>query len=38
MSLESLAQLIFPDEDKGTEYYESLYPPRSLPEAFSCCA
>lgn len=32
MSLESLAQLIFPDEDKGTEYYESLYPPRSLPE------
>lgn len=32
MSLESLAQLIFPDDDKGTEYYESLYPPRSLPE------
>lgn len=32
MSLESLAQLMFPDEDKGTEYYESLYPPRSLPE------
>ncbi len=32
MSLESLAQLIFPNEDKGTEYYESLYPPRSLPE------
>lgn len=32
MSLESLAQLIFPDEDKGTEYYESLYPSRSLPE------
>ena len=27
-----IAQLIFPDVDKTTEYYEKLYPPRELPE------
>lgn len=27
-----IAQLIFPDVDKTTEYYEELYPPRELPE------
>ncbi|MCH5190715.1 MAG: glutamate--tRNA ligase [Oscillospiraceae bacterium] len=26
------AQLIFPDVEKTTEYYEELYPPRELPE------
>lgn len=27
-----IAELIFPDVDKTTEYYEKLYPPRQLPE------
>lgn len=27
-----IAQLIFPDVDKTTEYYEELYPQRELPE------
>ena len=29
---EKLAQLLFPDIDKTTEYYEEKYPPRSLKE------
>lgn len=27
-----LAQLLFPDIDKSTDYYENLYPPRNLKE------
>lgn len=27
-----LAELLFPDVDKDTDYYEKLYPPRVLPE------
>ena len=29
---EKLAQLLFPDIDKTTEYYEEKYPPRNLKE------
>jgi len=32
MDYKKLAQLLFPDIDKTPEYYESLYPPRNLPE------
>ena len=32
MDYKKLAQLLFPGIDKTPEYYESLYPPRNLPE------
>ena len=32
MDYKKLAQLLFPGIDKSPEYYESLYPPRNLPE------
>lgn len=32
MDYNALAQLLFPDVEKTTDYYESLYPQRELPE------
>ncbi len=32
MDYNKLADLLFPDVDKETSYYEDLYPPRNLPE------
>ncbi|MGN0556855.1 MAG: glutamate--tRNA ligase [Acutalibacteraceae bacterium] len=32
MDFEKLAELLFPNVDKSTEYYEQLYPARDLPE------
>lgn len=32
MDYNALAELLFPDVEKTTDYYENLYPPRDLPE------